>query len=245
MKYAIIFSGLFILLSTGNKTEAQVKVSGIVYDSTQFFVVPDVLVFTTSGQISKTDSLGAYSINTNRGDSIYFYYDGKNSLKYAISQIPDPSSFDISMKTKAVTKYKVLKEVTVFGKNYRQDSLENRIRYSKIFDNAGRSFQMGVSPEGVAGVDIGSLIQLFQFRKNKQNKAFQQRLIENEQDAFVDYKFNSRLITRITGLTGSQLEEYKKIYRPTYEFAASSNEVDFYQYILNTSYAFKKRFELQ
>lgn len=220
--------------------QSNIRVSGTVFDSSKMYVIPTVQVFTTSGNHTETDSLGIYHINAHPRDSIYFYYQGKNSIKYPVGKIYDFESFDISLRVKAQTKYKVLQGVTVFSDTYREDSMENRLRYDKVF-NRGPAIETGVNPTtGVAGMDIGSLIGLFQFRKNKRMKAFEHRLEQQEQDAYVDYKFNARLLTRITGLKGKDLDDYKKIYRPTYWFAANSSQVAFYQYILNTSYAFKK-----
>jgi len=74
---------------------------------------------------------------------------------------------------------------------------------------------------------------------------FQKRMIEDEQDHYVDYRFNSRLIRRITGLGGDTLDRYKKLYRPSYSFVVSSTLARFYEYILNTSYIFKREEGIQ
>lgn len=221
--------------------QAPLRISGTVYDSSKMYVIPFVQVFTTAGGHTETDSLGIYHITAKPADSIYFYYQGKGSVKYPVNKIYDYEAFDISMKVKAQTKYKVLQGVTVFSNDYRFDSLENRQRYDKIF-NRGPLIETGVNPEsGAAGIEIGSIISLFQFQKNRRRKAFEQRLIQQEEDAYIDYRFNSRLLTRITGLKGQDLEDYKKIYRPSYWFVSNSSLVVFYNYILNTSYAFKEK----
>lgn len=235
---------VFALVTSG--CYSQVRVSGTVFDSSKIYVIPDVQVYTTSGAHTTTDSLGIYHINASGNDSIYFFYQGKNSIKYAVNKIYDLESFDISMIVHAKNKYKLLQEVRVFTDTYKFDSLENRQKYSAIFDRDKPTIHTGFNPtSGVAGVDVGSIIELFQFRKNKQRQAFQNRLLQQERDAYVDYRFNSQLISRITGLKGKDLEVYKKIYRPTYEFVLSSSMVSFYTYILNTSYAFKARHGIQ
>ena len=235
---------LMILLGTicnDGFGQAPLRISGTVYDSSKLYVIPFVQVFTTSGHHTETDSLGIYHIHAQKTDSIYFFFQGKSSVKYPVRNIYDPDAFDISMQVKAKTRYKVLQGVTVFSKDYRFDSLQNRQRYDEIF-NRGPLIETGINPEtGAAGIDIGSVIGLFQFQKNRRRKAFEQRLIQQEQDAYVDYRFNSRLLTRITGLEGEYLEEYKKMYRPSYWFVSNSSLIDFYKYILNTSYAFKER----
>ena len=73
------------------------------------------------------------------------------------------------------------------------------------------------------------------------NQAFQQRLLAEEEDKYVNYKFNSTLLKRVTGLTGVLLDKYKMIYKPSYEFLITATELEFYEYILNTSNKFKKQ----
>ena len=70
-------------------------------------------------------------------------------------------------------------------------------------------------------------------------RRFQNILIEQEHDNFVNYRFNSYLIKRMTGLDGEQLETYKKKYRPSYEYVSNTNILEFYQYIINTAAEFK------
>ena len=130
--------------------------------------------------------------------------------------------------------------MTVFTDTYKRDSMENRLNYSKIFGRENPTIRSNYELGGAAGFDLNELIGIFQFKKNKQNLAFQNRLMDEEQDRYVDYRFNSKLITRITGLAGDTLIRYKKLYKPSYYFVANSTLTEFYSYILNTSYAFKK-----
>lgn len=64
--------------------------------------------------------------------------------------------------------------------------------------------------------------------------------MEEEKEKFVNYRFNKVLVRRITGLQGSDLESFMKDFRPDFEFTQSSNLIDFYQYILNASYQYKR-----
>ena len=134
----------------------------------------------------------------------------------------------------------MLKGVTVFADTYRRDSIENRMSYAKIFNLENPTLRSNYEPGAAAGLDLDRLIGIFQFKKNKQNLAFQRRLVDEEQDRYVNYRFSSKVINRITGLSGDTLTKYKKLYRPSYLFVISSTLPEFYQYILNTSYAFKR-----
>lgn len=232
----IVLSGTFMSVSAQQKF----PIKGTVYDTSHLYVIPLVDVYSTSGEHTVTDSIGAYKIMVSENDSIYFFYNGKNSVKYPVNEIYDFNGFDIALQAPAQTKYRILQEVTVLSNSYRQDSLENRDRYAKIFGNRGGHLSItDGGPMGVPGLDVGSIVSLFQFRKNKRNKLFQERLLEQEEEGYIDYRFNPKLITRMTGLKGVYLEAYMKKYRPSYYFTKNSTLEEFYEYILQTSYIFK------
>ena len=151
---------------------SQKTVSGTVFDSTKMYVVPKVEVLNTSGGRTITDSLGRYFLAVNPNDSLYFYYNKKFTQKFPVKDIKKPDAFDISLLVKVDEKYKLLTGITVYSDNYRKDSLENRLTYSKIFDNQGATLKSNYEPGGPAGIDLESLIGIFQFRKNRINKSF-------------------------------------------------------------------------
>ncbi|MGN6533843.1 MAG: hypothetical protein ACTHK0_19030 [Ginsengibacter sp.] len=225
----------------------QVMVSGNVYDSSKLYAIPDVTVFSTSGATTLTDSTGTYHILVKERDSLSFFYNGKSTIKFPVKSISNYTAFDISLrvKVKDKEKYKLLNPVTVFMSSYQQDSLENRQEYAKIFGAEKPGIHSTYDPGGVAGLDLDALVGMFQFRKNKQQSAFRSRLLQEEQENYIDYRFSSKTISRITGFKGDTLEQYKKMYRPSYFFVVNSSLAEFYQYILSTSYAFKKQVGIQ
>ena len=231
---------LFQVIAT-TRVAAQIMISGNVYDSSKLYAVPNVNVFSTSGLMAVTDSIGAYHILVKSTDSLSFVYNGKSTLKFPVKNIKNYNSFDISLHVKTKEKYKLLNPVTVFANSYQEDSLENREAYSKIFGGEKPGIHSTYDPGGAAGLDLDALIGMFQFRKNKQQLAFRNRLLEDEKDHYIDYRFSAKTITRITGLKGDTLERYRKLYRPNYYFVVNSTLAQFYEYILNTSYAFKKQ----
>ncbi|MDQ6890304.1 MAG: hypothetical protein M3Z56_08525 [Bacteroidota bacterium] len=237
---------MFFLLQAllAAKAFGQITISGTVYDSTKIYVIPGVNVYSSSGSATITDSLGAYHINVSETDSLSFFFKEKSTVKFPVKNMNNYTAFDVSLRVRINEKYKLLRGVTVFSNTYHRDSMENRVTYSKIFDRGKPTIRSNYEPGGPAGFDLDELIGIFQFKKNKQNLAFQKRLIEDEQDRYVDYRFNSKTITRITGLRGDTLLRYKKLYRPSYFFVTTSSLTEFYEYILNTSYAFKKQEEI-
>jgi hypothetical protein len=237
---------LFQVFGAAN-VSGQVMISGNVYDSSKLYAIPDVTVYSTSGGTALTDSTGAYHIYSAETDSLSFYYNGKSTIKFPVKAIANYTAFDISLrvKVKDKEKYKLLNPVTVFTSSYQKDSIENRQDYAKIFGQEKPGIHSTYDPGGAAGLDLDALIGMFQFRKNKQELAFKNRLLQDEQERYIDYRFSSKTVSRITGLKGDTLEKYRKIYRPTYFFVVNSSLAQFYQYILNTSYAFKKQEGIQ
>lgn len=240
-KYLKYFVSIFAILSIAlSQSYAQMIVAGTVFDSSKLYVVPNVQVLSTSGNMGYTDSLGNYKIAAFENDSISFYYNGKFTVKFPIAKMKDYQSFDISLRVRVDDKYKLLRGVTVFSNSFKKDSLENRENYAKVFGSTKPGLRSTYDPGGPAGLDVGELIGVFQFRKNKQRMAFQNRLLSEEEDRYVDFRFSAKNIERITGLKSPELEEYQKLYRPSYYFTANSTLTQFYEYILNTSYTFKK-----
>lgn len=219
---------------------AQFIVSGTVYDSSGLYGVTGVYVTGTGGSSALTDSVGGYRIKVFENDSIAFYYMNKPTMKFPVHSIINYNQFDISLRVHVREKYRPLKEIFIYAKSHKQDSAENRLDYSKTFNFRKPGLRSSFTPGSPPGLDVDELINIFHFRKNKQTLAFQKRLIEQEQDSYINYRFNSVLIKRITGLSGDTLTKYKSKYRPPYSFVAASNELQFYQYILNTSYEFRK-----
>ncbi|MEO7523830.1 MAG: hypothetical protein ABIT58_07030 [Ferruginibacter sp.] len=237
MRYILLF---LFSLPAATALQAQLTVSGTVYDSSKINYVENVRVVSTAGLFTLTDSMGRYHIVSAENDSLFFFYNNKPTQKFAVRSISDPSHFDISLRINIRGKYSVLKEVIIYSKSYRQDSLENRQENADIYDYTRPGLSTSVTPGGGAGADINELINIFRFKRNKRLKAFQQRLETQEQEKYVNYRFNKMNVKRITGLQGQLLDTFLVWYRPDYEFARNSNEINFNEYVLQAFYQFQK-----
>jgi hypothetical protein len=208
----------------------QFKVKGTVYDSTRNYPLEAVSVLSTSGRGTSTNSEGFYEIEVGEKDSIWFSYLGKPTVKFPVLKIANTMSFDISLLVNVPT----LKEVKVRPRNYKLDSLQNRQDYSKIF-NYKKPGLHTVTPQSqygaAVGFDINEIINIFRFKRNKSMLAFQERLLQEEREKFVDHRFNKALVRRLTQLTGNELDSFMRVYRPTYEFTQSAADYDFQLYI--------------
>jgi hypothetical protein len=225
----------FVLLLAGFKASAQIQISGTVYDSTKRNLVEGVQVVCTCGTMTFTDSVGNYTIYAGAKDSIFFFFRNKPTQMFPVSIIKTPGQFDISINLHVPGRYKQLKEIIVYGKSRRQDSIENRIAYDKIFnyDKGGLRISNSAPESGFgAGIDLNALIDVFRFRRNKSRQLFQQRLIMEEQNRYIDYRFNKTIVQRLTLLKeGSALDRFMVEYRPEYELLTQILDIELYQYI--------------
>lgn len=223
----------------GAEARAQYTVKGTVYDSSRLYRIQAVTVMSTAGSFTITDSLGRYQIRVGEKDSVWFSYLGKATPKYAVLKMPDVMQFDIALQLKPL----VMEEVKVKSRSYRMDSLQNRLDYAKVFNYKKVSFgsMTSIGPAG-AGFDIQEIIRLFQFRKNKSMLRFQERLLQQEKDKYIDHRFNRGLVKRLTALDGDKLEQFMIIYRPTHEFVMATSEYDFQLYIKSAAEQFQKSF---
>lgn len=237
MRTALLFT-FFIFCST--MLYAQMTISGTVLDKSKINRVDNVQVLSTGGMFTSTDSMGRYTIQVKPGDSITFIYKNKATQPFAVNTIANQNQFDISLHLNIESKYSVLKEVIVYSKTFKEDSLENRQTYADVFDYQKPGISTSIVPGGGVGADVNELINIFRFKRNKHLKAFQQRLELQEQDKYIDYRFNKINVSRITGLSGQSLDSFLVWYRPSYEFTQLSSEISFNQYILNASYQYRK-----
>jgi hypothetical protein len=207
---------------------AQYKVKGKVYDSTRSYPMQYVTVHSTSGKLSISDGKGIYEISVGEKDSIWFSYLGKPTPKYPVLTMTTPLQFDIALNLGS----NVLKEVIVKTRDYRQDSIQNRLDYAKAFDWYKPKIRPGSSDYGTAaGFDLDQLIRMFQFRKNRSAAAFQNRLLEQEREKFVDHRYNKALVLRLTGLSGATRDSFMMRCRPIYEFCIMATDYEFQSYI--------------
>src|ERR1700722_7735549 len=205
-----------------NGAFGQLEVHGTVYDRSRYFAMPGVTVMSTSGQGAMTDSTGQYRLRVSRKDSIFFSYLGKATAKFPIRNIDPNSPMDISLAVAIDS----LPLVVVRPKAYRYDSMENRDEYRKIFD-----YEPDYIGQGQGGASV-NLDMLLGAHGNRQRPALKARLIEEEQDKYVDYRFNRTLVRRITGMDRPALDLFMHMYRPTYDFIRScENDYEFYKYI--------------
>ncbi len=196
-----------------------------------------VSVLSTSGRGTVTNSEGYYEIEVSEKDSIWFSYLNKPTVKFPVIKIGNPLEFDISLHVNVP----VLKEVKIRPKNYKQDSIQNRLDYAKVFDFE-RPKLKAVTPEygAAAGFDLDAIINMFRFKHNKSMRAFQNRLLQQERDKFIEHRFSKALVRRLTQLSGNELDSFMIVFKPSYMFTVISGDYDFQEYIKSSYERFRR-----
>jgi len=193
-----------------------------------------VSVYSTSGKTAITDSLGRYTFTVSNSDSIWFSYLGKNTQKYPVDTINNLNDFEIALHIDEHW----LPTVKVHNKNYLLDSLQNRKDYANVF-NYRRPTLQAVTPNygsayvpgTAAGFDLDQIIEMFQFRKNREMLAFQQRLLEEEHDKYISHRFSKHFVNQLTHLQSPRLDEFMTEYKPAYELLLQLNDLELGYYI--------------
>ena len=193
-----------------------------------------VTVQTSSGHFSISDSLGNYTIAVTKKDSLWFSYLNKQTMKYPVDTILHPENFDIALYVDA----RWLPDVKVATRNYKSDSIQNRETYANAFNYRKPGLRLSQSNPSTytpgsltAGFDLDEIINSFRFRRNREMLSFQQRLIQEEHDKYVDHRYTKYLVKKLTMLDGKQLEDFMNYYRPSYEEVLMMNDLELGYYI--------------
>lgn len=191
-----------------------------------------VTIYSSSNSFAISDSLGKYEINVKRGDSIWFSFLGKNTVKYPVDTITNAGNFEVALHIDA----RNLPPVTVRNRSYRMDSLQNRKDYEKIFNFKKPGIILTPNTNYVpgavsVGLDLNEFINMFRFKRNKRILALQERLLLQEQDKYIDHRFSKRFNRQLTKLSSPELETFMTLYRPTYDLLQLMNDLELGLYI--------------
>jgi len=159
-----------------------------------------------------------------------------------VDTISNVSNFEIGLHVDAI----LLPPVTVRNNSYKMDSILNRQDYAKVFNF--KKPGIGISPSYVpvqggmsVGLDLDEFINMFRFKRNKRILALQGRLLQQEEDKYIDHRFSKRFARQLTKLDSPELETFLALYRPSYEFLQLVNDIELGIYIQQSFEDYKSR----
>jgi polyphosphate kinase len=72
---------------------------------------------------------------------------------------------------------------------------------------------------------------MFRFRRNREMFVMQERLIQQEEDKYINHRFTKYLVSKLTPLKGNALDSFMVTARPSYELLVTMNDLEFGYYI--------------
>ncbi|MFT3936241.1 MAG: hypothetical protein QM726_21610 [Chitinophagaceae bacterium] len=220
-----LITTILILVLIAPCADAQQMMKGKVYDKITDSVMGSTSIYNaTQKKYALSNKEGDYNIAANEGDKLIFTSVGYMPDTVKVLNYMIDAGYDETLSPKMTT----LKNVTVSGANYVDDSLSRREDYAAFYNKSKKQLVSKTGPQngvGIAISPIGFLSKRHKDRKMKENLQYQE-----EQD-FVDYAFNRRYIERLTHLHGDSLLNFMLTYRPTYEFCRMATDGDMLNYI--------------
>ena len=224
-----LFAILFALLCSAPAAHAQSTMRGRIAEATGNAPLAGVRIENLHTKARTfSDSAGNFSLPVGKDELIEFFAPGFQVLRLRtpVGSLPSFHSLVLQQKTISIAEVEVRRR----GLDPRTDSLRSRELYGTALD----------FPE-LTGLDVVRHPFSALSKRNRQIWAFQKEYAVFQQQKFIDYVFNPRLVQELTGLTGEAAQRYMLRYRPSYEQIRGWSEYDFYSYVKRTGAAFIAR----
>lgn len=212
---------VFLLFLLTGKAFAQDKIEGIVFDKSSKDRMALVNVQNVTNGKSTYDNLkGEFILEAKIGDVIIFT---KQFYKPDTIKVAGYSSLAIYMQPTT----RVLQQVNIRDTILTpEQQLANTKRdYNKIYGPLGEKDLLSVGPGG-AGLSIDALYDAIS-RSGRQAAHLRDNINEDYHQSVIDYRFNRKLVSSITGLKDKQLTDFMQKYRPGYFFVTTATDYEF------------------
>ncbi|MBK7763103.1 MAG: carboxypeptidase-like regulatory domain-containing protein [Bacteroidetes bacterium] len=220
---------LFFMLLIAGLVNGQTIIHGEVKDASNDEFLENVNVrniYTLKGMTIQKD--GKFSIEVKKGQLIEFTKIGYQTIRIRIESEKEPAYYKLVMEKAPV----MLREVDIRGKPL--DFVKDSVRYRETYDLVLRK-------EKREDVDMRSMPLAMLSKKNRQEWAFQEMYEQWEQEKYIDFVFNQKLVARITYLKDEELKIFMKKFRPSYEFLRNASDYEYLDYIKSCYFLFRKK----
>lgn len=236
MKYI----SLFFMLIVGHCYAQRLK--GSVINAEDKLPVVNALVIMGSNH-SYTDGYGRFSIDNGGSDSITVSHITYKTYKGIVSRAT--ANLRIALQPAPID----LEEVRVHAhrdEEFKKDSITNREFYDRQFNYTGPKVMDAFTGNGynrqpgeLISINPLLLVQALT-KKGTPEYKFHKILLRDEQQQYIDRKFNRGTVSRITQLKGDTLANFLVKYRPTYKFIKKATDYDVEVYIKDCYKKFAK-----
>jgi len=87
---------------------------------------------------------------------------------------------------------------------------------------------------------LDEIINMFRVKRNRNLQFLQNRLLAQEQEKYVNYRFTKRFVQKLTHIEGAELDKFMAYCRPDYTFLGLLNDLELGLYIEKKYISFKK-----
>lgn len=205
---------------------------GRVYKKNSTEILQSVSIHNITEQrydLSEED--GTYRIQAVPGDHISFSSVGYKADTITVTASLLTADCPIYLDIRAQTLQSV--RVGEFS-NYQLDSMDRRKEYEWVYDHDNTP-KVARDRQGSDGVGITFNVFRNSGSAAKQRISLKKRLEKEEEDYYVDSRYNKDFVAKITHLKGDSLKEFMTRYRPSYDYCRKAANVDILIYI-NDSY---------
>jgi hypothetical protein len=214
------FSLLIIPVLLCSFSTYALSIKGKVYDVKNNKPMADVEVmniYTNEAMI--TDSSGTFTIHVEKGQLVEFRRLGYDIARVRIESEQIAPFYAIGMREGAIE----LGEVQIWQRGrgtWKEDSVRNAETYKAALQHYKlEGFDMIKHPFDALS------------KRNRRIWNFQKQYEAFENEKFIDYVFNERLIVQLTKLGSDSMNVYMRLYRPNYFQVTEWSEYEFYEYI--------------
>lgn len=176
-----------------------------------------------------TDGKGHFNVDVEPGHLVEFRKPGYKVLRVRIPDGKRPSYFRVMMQ-QAGTDVVDYMHSRGAAPDYKTDSMRYYALYKETLEYPRlKGYQVIQHPFSAMS------------KKNRQIWAFQEEYRFYQEQKYIDYTFNPKLVTRVTGLEGDSLQSYMEMFRPTYDQLRSMSEYAYFNYIKHTAELYRVR----
>ena len=207
---------------------AQQYLFGRVFKKSSQEILPGVSVQNfSSKKYNKSDLGGNYRIAATAGDTVIFSSAGYLPDTFFLSSSAPADGYNILLIPNVVALPTV--EIDELSK-YEADSIERRKDYAFILDKKHPVKLMNEKrQEDAPGLNF-SPIGYFS-KGEKQKRKLRQRVIEEDEEEYINARFPRARVAFLSKLTGDSLNQFMLLYRPSYKFCRATDNQKMFLYI--------------
>lgn len=184
-------------------------------------------IYTNEQMVSSNE--GAFLVTVEEGHLVEFRKEGYKVLRVRIPQGKRPTYFRVMMQRKGTDV-----EDYMHSRNAAPDYKTDSAKYYALY-------KQSLEVPRLSGIEAIQHPFSAMSKKNRQIWAFQDEYRFYQEQKYIDYTFNPKLVNRVTGLEGDSLQSYMELFRPTYDQLRGMSEYTYFNYIKRTAEAYRRR----